>query len=187
MSQRFTFTACPLSGLYVIQRNPISDERGFFERFFCAEEFKTIGLKKSIDQINRTMTHRQGTVRGLHYQFPPFTETKIVSCLQGRIFDVAVDIRRESPTFLHWHAEVLSSDNTKSLYIPDGYAHGFQTMTDDCEILYLHTTPYQADAEGALHAQDPKLGIHWPLPITELSARDASHLWISDDFSGIAL
>jgi len=185
MNQHFRLIKCPLSGIYIIHRNPIQDKRGFFERFFCAEELKAIGLKRTIAQINHTLTYRKGTVRGLHYQDQPYTETKIVSCLRGKVFDVAVDIRRGSPTFLRWYAEVLSAENNTSLYIPDGFAHGFQALEDDCEMLYLHTAPYQAEAEGALNAQDLRLDIQWPLEISELSTRDAGHPMINDDFGGV--
>lgn len=187
MTQRFTFTGCLLSGVYAIRRNPIQDSRGFFERLFCSEELQAIGLKGSIAQINHTLTSRKGTVRGLHYQNFPHTETKIVTCLQGKVFDVAVDIRRESPTFLQWYAEVLSADNYTSLYIPDGFAHGFQALTGNCELLYLHTVPYRAEAEGALHVQDPALNIQWPLEITELSDRDKAHSMITREFTGVAV
>ena len=111
----------------------------------------------------------------MHFQHPPHAETKFISCLTGEVFDVAVDLRRGSPTFLLWHAEILSADNHKTFIIPEGFAHGFQTLTKDCEILYLHTTAYRADAEGGLNASDPRLGIQWPLSIAEQSARD-SHI-----------
>ena len=130
---------------------------------------------------------RTGAVRGMHFQYPPYAETKIVSCLKGEIFDVAVDIRLDSPTFLRWHGEVLSAENRKSLLIPEGFAHGFQTLTDDCELLYLHTAPYTPEAEGALNAQDPRLDITWPCAITEMSDRDRSHPFVGDDFAGVQL
>ncbi len=185
MNQHFTYADCPLAGVYILQRNPIRDNRGFFERLYCAGELKAVGMKQPVSQINHSLTSKKGMVRGLHYQNPPHTETKIVSCLRGKVFDVAVDIRHGSATFLQWYAEILSPDNTKSMYIPDGFAHGFQTMTNDCEMLYLHTSPYQAEAEGALNAQDPKLNVSWPLEITELSVRDSGHPFLTDDFTGV--
>ncbi len=129
MSIRFDFVSTPIEGLKVIQRKPLEDERGLFERLFCGEDFRAVGLDKSIIQINRSLTLKQGTVRGMHFQHPPYAETKIVSCLKGKVFDVAVDIRSGSPTFRHWHGEVLSQENNKSLLIPEGFAHGFQTLT----------------------------------------------------------
>jgi dTDP-4-dehydrorhamnose 3,5-epimerase len=123
-------------------------------------------------------------VRGLHFQYPPCEETKVVSCMQGSIFDVAVDIRRSSPTFLHWHAEVLSSDNMKSLLIPEGFAHGFQTLSEDCILIYLHTASYAPEAEGGMNVKDPRLSISWPLQISGLSDRDSNCPYIDDSFEG---
>ena len=125
----------PLSGLKVLQRKPISDSRGYLERFFCTEELEALALGKHIAQINCTLTANLGTVRGMHFQRPPHAEIKFVSCLRGEVFDVAVDLRNNSPTFLCWHAEVLSADNHKTLVIPEGFAHGFQTLADNCEML----------------------------------------------------
>lgn len=187
MPGRFDFISTPLAGLTVIQRKPVVDERGCFERFFCAEELREAGLHRPIVQINRSLTRRAGAVRGMHFQYPPHAETKIVSCLHGEIFDVAVDIRSNSATFLRWHGEALSSTNGKSLLIPEGFAHGFQTLADDCELLYLHTAPYTPYAESALNAQDPRLSISWPHPVTEMSDRDRSHPFMSIDFAGVPL
>lgn len=187
MSARFDFTPTPLAGLIVIRRKPIEDERGIFERVFCAEEMREAGLEKPIVQINHSLTRRKGTVRGIHFQYPPHTETKIVSCMKGEVFDVAVDLRTGSPTFLHWHGEVLSAKNGTSLLIPEGFAHGFQTLVDDCELLYFHTMPYTPHAEGALNAQDPLLGITWPHSIGDMSDRDRSHPFLSSDFEGITV
>ena len=184
---RFKFIPTPLPGLQLVQRQAIEDHRGFLSRFYCVEEFAEAGIDKPIAQINHTLTRKKGAVRGLHFQLPPHAETKIVSCLQGAIWDVAVDIRRDSPTFLQWHGEILSSTNRKSLLIPEGYAHGFQTLSEDCELIYLHTASYHLEAEGALNVADPKLGIAWPLAVTEMSERDRNHKLIERDFQGIAL
>ena len=184
---RFDFLPTPLSGLTVVQRKPIEDERGFFCRFYCAEEFREAGLKKSIAQINHTLTRKKGGIRGLHFQYPPFAEAKIVSCLKGEIFDVAVDLRKGSPTFLCWHAEILSAANQKSLLIPEGFAHGFQTLAEDCELIYLHSESFHQQAEGALNVVDPRLGIALPLAIAELSDRDRTHPYINSHFEGILL
>ncbi len=185
MNARFDIIDTPIVGLRVLQRKPIGDSRGYLERLFCVEELQAIIPEKHIAQINHTLTATCGTVRGMHFQHPPHSEIKFVSCLRGKVFDVAVDLRHNSPTFLHWHAERLSADNHKTLVIPEGFAHGFQTLTDDCEMLYFHTTGYQPGAEGGLNAQDPRLAIQWPLPLTGLSARDAAHPFLSEAFPGV--
>ena len=184
---RFNFIPTPLSDMQLVQRKAIEDHRGFLSRFYCAEEFRAAGFIKPIAQINQTLTRQKGAVRGLHFQHPPHAETKLVSCLKGEIFDVAVDLRRDSPTFLHWYGVILSAENRKSLLIPEGFAHGFQALTEDCELIYLHTAAYCADAEGALNVSDPKLNITWPLPIDDLSDRDRNHPFIKSDFQGIVL
>lgn len=184
---RFDFTSTPLSGLTLVQRKVIEDPRGFLSRFYCANEFSEIGLNKSIVQINHTLTRKKGAVRGLHFQSPPHAEAKLVSCLRGEIFDLAVDLRSESATFLQWHGTVLSAHNRQSLLIPEGFAHGFQALTEDCELIYLHTAAYHSEAEGALNVADPQLGIVWPLAITELSERDRGHKLIEQNFQGITL
>lgn len=184
---RFDFISTSLAGLTLVQRKPIEDARGYFSRFFCAAEFSLAGFTQPIAQINHTLTHKKGTVRGLHFQLPPHAEAKVVSCLKGTIFDVAVDLRKGSPTFLQWHGEVLSAENQRSLLIPHGFAHGFQTLAEECELVYLHSAPFALDAEGALNAADPKLAIAWPLPLAELSERDRAHPMIDAEFEGIAL
>lgn len=181
----FDFEPTPLAGLMVVQRKPIEDHRGFFSRFFCAVEFREAGFATSIAQINHTFTCSKGAVRGLHFQYPPHAEVKIVSCLKGEIFDVAVDIRKGSPTFLHWHGTILSASNRRSLLIPEGFAHGFQTLCEGCELMYLHSVPFYVQAEGALNATDPGIGIAWPEAITDISARDLHHPLITDEFKGI--
>jgi dTDP-4-dehydrorhamnose 3,5-epimerase len=185
-TSRFEFFSAPFSGLTVIQSKPIEDERGFFSRMFCADEFFMAGLHKPIVQINHSLTRKKGAVRGLHFQYPPHTETKVVNCLQGEIFDVAVDIRQGSPTFLRWYAEILSAANMKSILIPEGFAHGFQTLTEECEVIYLHTACYTPDADGGLNVRDPRLSITWPLRITELSNRDLRCPYIDVKFEGIS-
>ena len=156
-------------------------------RFYCAEEFRAADITKPIAQINHTLTRKKGAVRGLHFQHPPHAEAKLVSCLKGEIFDVAVDLRHASPTFLHWYGVVLSARNQQSLLIPEGFAHGFQTLEEDCELIYLHAAAYHPESEGALNVADPKLGIAWPLPITEISERDRNHKLIEQSFQGITL
>lgn len=187
MSARFDIADTPLDGLRLLRRRPIGDQRGYLERLFCADELAGLAPDIAIAQINHTHTASRGTVRGMHFQYPPHAETKFVTCLRGEVFDVAVDLRRDSPTFLHWHGERLSGTNHCTLVIPQGFAHGFQTLTDDCEMLYFHSTVYQPEAEGGLQPQDPRLAIDWPLAITGLSGRDMSHPLLDDAFTGIAL
>lgn len=170
----------------LVERQQREDSRGFLSRLYCAEEFREIGVRAPILQFNHTLTRRKGTVRGIHYQFPPHAETKLVSCLHGEIFDVAVDLRKNSPTFLKWHGEILSPANQRSLLIPEGFAHGFQALSDDCELLYLHTAAHEPDSEAGINARDPCLKIEWPIEITEMSDRDRSHPMLSAEFSGVA-
>lgn len=185
--QRFDCFDLPLVGLKVLQRKQIEDKRGFLSRFYCVEAFAEYGFKKAINQINQTLTRQKGSVRGLHYQLPPHAEIKVVSCIRGEVLDIAVDLRKESPTFLHWHGELLSEYNRRSLLIPEGFAHGFQTLTDNCELLYLHSAPYVKKAEAAININDPKLAINLPLSITDISERDASHPMINNNFQGIVV
>lgn len=182
---RFDFVRTPIAGLMLVQRQRLEDSRGFFSRFYCAEEFKALGVDQPIAQINHTLTRSKGAVRGMHFQSPPHAESKVVSCLHGEVFDVAVDLRKNSPTFLQWYGAVLSAENQRSLLIPKGFAHGFQALTDDCELIYLHTAAYQPAAEGAVHANDPRLAIAWPLDITEMSERDRAHPLLAAEFEGI--
>jgi dTDP-4-dehydrorhamnose 3,5-epimerase len=187
MSNRFDILETPLAGLRLLQRKPIGDSRGYLERIFCAEELQSLAPGKHIAQINHTFTASRGTVRGMHFQHPPHAEIKFVNCLRGEVFDVAVDLRHNSPTFLQWHAEVLSAKNHKTFVIPEGFAHGFQTLTDNCEMLYFHTAAYLPGVEAGLNAQDPRLAICWPLPIAELSPRDATHPLLDKTFAGVTL
>lgn len=184
-ADRFTFHPASLPGLSVIERMPIEDDRGFFCRFYCTEEFARAGFRKPVAQMNHTLTRVKGSVRGLHFQHPPHAEAKIVSCIRGEVFDVAVDIRSGSPTFLRWHGEILSAANRKSMLVPEGFAHGFQTLAENCELIYLHNSPYTRDAEEGLNVLDPRLAIAWPLGITELSERDRTHSMLTAAFTGI--
>jgi dTDP-4-dehydrorhamnose 3,5-epimerase len=169
MTERFEVKTSKLAGLQVITRQPIVDARGWFERAYCADTFAKLGITKTISQINRSFTVQKGSVRGMHFQTAPFMETKFVSCLKGEVFDVAVDLRANSPTFLQWHAEILSASNQRSLLIPEGYAHGFQTLSTDCEMLYLHTQKFDPASSSGVNPLDPRLAIAWPIPITEMT------------------
>ena len=181
------FRPTPIEGLLAIEREPIGDSRGFLERLFCQDSLGQVLQGKPVRQINRTLTRQKGTVRGLHFQYPPCAETKIVTCLRGQVWDVAVDLRRESPTFLKHHAVLLTEDNGLSYFIPEGFAHGFQTLTYDCELLYFHTADYNVEFEGAVNAIDPLLSIPWPEPIIERSVRDVNHPMLAKNFQGMEL
>jgi dTDP-4-dehydrorhamnose 3,5-epimerase len=135
--------------------------------------------------MNHSTTYSKGSLRGMHYQLPPFREIKMVRCIAGAVFDVIIDIRTDSATFLQWFGIELSAANKKMLYIPEGFAHGFQCLTDNCELIYHHTEFYTPNAEGGLRYDDPKINIQWPLPVGVVSARDAGHAYLTDDFKGI--
>ena len=184
---RFDLIDTSLRGLMVVQREHCADERGFFSRLFCAEELAAAGWSKPVSQINHTLTTSRGTVRGMHFQYPPHSEVKLVTCLRGAVWDVAVDIRLDSPTFLSWHGEELTPENRRAMLIPEGFAHGFQALSPECELLYVHSAAYAPGSEGGVDACDPRIGIDWPLEITERSARDESHARLDQDFRGIAL
>ena len=184
MSARFDFIQTPLQGLLCVQRKKNQDARGFLSRFYCAESFAQAGLNPAIAQINHTFTQQQGTVRGMHFQYEPHAECKLVSCLQGEIFDVAVDLRADSPTFLQWHGEILSAQNQRSLYIPKGFAHGFQTLEDNSDITYFVSQFYNKQYEFALRFNDPRLNIEWPLPQSVISEKDAATPLLQNDFKG---
>lgn len=186
MAARFIVHDTPFAGLKRVDRQRMGDKRGFLSRFYCAHELAAAGFTRSIVQINQTFTRQRGTIRGLHFQLPPHAEDKFVSVLKGEVLDVAVDLRAGSATLLGWHGERLSADNGRSLFIPAGFAHGFQTLTDDCELLYLHTAAYAPDAERGLDALDPMIGIDWPLEATDMSARDRAHQRLQADYKGIA-
>jgi dTDP-4-dehydrorhamnose 3,5-epimerase len=187
MMNRFISSTTPLSGLSVVEYLKVGDERGYLARLFCVAELGQVGWSGPIAQINHTYTELKGTVRGMHYQRSPHTEIKLVTCLHGEIMDIVVDLRCGSPTFLKWHAELLSSQNRRALLIPKGFAHGYQTLSADVELLYCHSEPYMPQAEAGLNVSDPSLGIEWPLPITVISKRDASHPFITKTYKGVVL
>jgi len=163
-----------LDGLGIIEKRPLGDERGHLMRMFCAEELRPFGWRGQIAQINQTYTRTKATIRGVHFQNPPHAETKIVTCLKGSVFDVAVDLRPNSPTFMQWSAQILSEDNHLSFYIPEGFAHGFQTLSDEVQMLYFHSTAYAPEHESGIMPLDADLNIAWPLPAGTLSERDKS-------------
>lgn len=179
------FNETPISGLYLIKRTPIGDSRGMFERMFCQNALEPLLDGRTVKQINHTVTKNQGVIRGLHFQFHPYSECKIVSCIKGKVWDVALDLRKGSPTFMMHFSVVLSDENFCSLYIPEGIAHGFQTQTVDCEMLYFHTASHNPNSEGGVNALDPLLGIKWPLKVSGRSDRDANHPMMAESFLGI--
>jgi dTDP-4-dehydrorhamnose 3,5-epimerase len=185
MSGRFVCEDTPLSGLKRLIRTISRDERGAFERLFCQEELAPHFGGKQVSQINLSSTVELGAVRGLHFQYHPFAETKLITCTRGEIFDVAVDIRRSSSTFLHWFGIRLSEKENSSLLIPEGFAHGFQVLQPNSQVLYLHSAPYAAHSQGVINAVDPKIDISWPMEITLRSERDKWHPPIDDSFQGV--
>jgi dTDP-4-dehydrorhamnose 3,5-epimerase len=174
-----------LPGVVVVETTPRADHRGAFARFFCERELVAILKNRRIIQINHSLTTAPGAVRGLHYQNPPHAEMKLVRCIKGRVWDVAVDLRAGSSTFLKWHAEELTPENARMLVIPEGCAHGFQAMEAKSELIYLHTAFYTPASEGGLLHDDPRLGITWPLAVADISERDRRHPPLNPNFSGI--
>jgi dTDP-4-dehydrorhamnose 3,5-epimerase len=183
----FIVSNLPLHGLRQLERKSQTDNRGLFTRLFCERELESAGWSKPVAQINHSYTSLYGTVRGLHYQLPPRTEMKLVSCIQGAIWDVAVDLRPDSPSFLKWHAEELSAANKKAMLIPEGFAHGFQTLSDDAILIYCHSAEYSPEVERGLNPKDPYISIKWPLEFREISSRDDRHPFINQTFQGIRL
>lgn len=183
---RFSVMQTSLEGVVILEPKPIRDDRGYFERFFCANDFKEIGFDGQIAQINHSKTIGKGSIRGIHYQIPPFCETKVVRCLKGAVYDVAVDLRKDSPTFLQYFGVELNEENGKYLVIPEGFGHGFQSLSEEVEILYLVSEFFNAQADRALNALDLKLNIKWQLPIGNISQKD-KNAPDSKDFTGVVL
>ena len=171
---RLRVTALPLGGLCRVDRLVAIDERGSFARLFCATELAGAGWIGPVAQVNHSRTLRRGIVRGLHFQRPPHAEMKLVSCVRGAVFDVALDLRRDSPTYGRWHGEELRAQDGGAMLLPEGLAHGFQALTDDAELVYCHGAAYEPGSEGGLHALEGDHGIAWPLAAAALSPRDAA-------------
>jgi dTDP-4-dehydrorhamnose 3,5-epimerase len=169
------FTPTKIPGAYLIEIQPITDERGFFARSFCADEFQQHGLNSNFVQCNVSFTSQRGTIRGMHYQIDPDTETKLVRCTQGAIYDVILDLRIESPTFKQWVAAELTADNHRMFYIPAGCAHGLQTLVDDTEVFYQMAGVYNAAAARGVRWNDPAFGIEMPLTVSVINQRDRSY------------
>jgi dTDP-4-dehydrorhamnose 3,5-epimerase len=184
---RFRALESPMNGLFLIERQEAADMRGSFGRLFCKDDMKSFGWLKPIVQVNLSRTNSLGSVRGLHFQEPPYAEMKYVTCVAGRIFDVAVDLRQDSSTFLQWHGFELSAENKRGLLIPEGFAHGFQALTSDVEMIYFHSAPYVKESDRVLNILEPRFSVKWPLPVTGLSDRDAKAEMLTDSFKGIVL
>jgi dTDP-4-dehydrorhamnose 3,5-epimerase len=175
----------PFPNAFVIEPEPFKDNRGLFSRIYCQSELQDIICDRHIVQINHSRTSYKGTVRGMHFQYPPMAEIKMIKCIRGEIYDVIIDVRRDSPTFLQWHGEILSEENMKMMYVPEGFAHGFQTLKENSELIYLHTEFYNPRYEGGIRFNDPAINISWPLAVTDISERDLMHPMVSNDFKGI--
>jgi dTDP-4-dehydrorhamnose 3,5-epimerase len=180
------FKSAPLAGAYVVEQEPRTDERGFFARAFCAEEFAAAGLETKFVQTNNTLTRKKGTVRGFHYQLPPSAEVKLVRCIRGAVYDVIVDIRPDSKTYRQSFGAKLDQDNRHMMYVPRGFAHGFIALTDDAELHYMVSAFYNAKQERGLRYNDPAFAVRWPLEMTEISVKDS--LWpdFDEKFHGVA-
>ncbi len=174
-----------INGVFEIILDPIADNRGLFMRSFCKEELVQCGLQKEIVQINQSNTNEQGVFRGFHFQNSPYQETKIVRCLQGAVCDIIIDIRQNSETFLRSLKMTLTSENNRMIFIPEGIAHGFQTLTSNCQLLYLHTQYYNPSSEDGLNYLDPMLKIELPMDVSFISDRDKNFKFLTSNFKGI--
>ena len=164
-----------LPGARLVELEPIEDERGFFARSFCRREFEQAGLEPCVAQCNVSFNRRRGTLRGMHFQRPPHAEAKLVRCTRGAVYDVIVDLRPDSPAFRRWLGVELSAGNRRALYVPKGFAHGFQSLEDDCEVLYQMSDFHAPQAAGGVRWNDPAFGIRWPIEPPIVSARDAAY------------
>lgn len=180
-----TFIPITLDGCFIVEASPFKDERGWFIRTYCEEVFTKNNLNTKWLQMNHSCTTQKGTIRGLHFQYPPFQEIKLVRCISGGVLDIVVDLRKDSPTFLKYFGVELTEQNKKSIYIPKGFAHGFQTLTNNTQLVYMHSNAYIKESEGGLFYSDPLINIQWPLPLTEISERDKNHPLLTNQFKGI--
>ena len=185
MGRSLIIERLPLEGAAEVRSEARQDARGWFGRWFCQEELAPLNGGRPIQQVNSSFTAARGAVRGLHFQSPPRAEDKLVRCLSGRVFDVMVDLRRASATFGRWQGVVLGAAQMNAVYIPRGFAHGFQTLTADCQMLYLHTEFYAPEHQGGVRWDSPSLAVRWPLALSELSERDAALPLFDDGFQGL--
>ena len=185
MDPKMKILSTPLSGLNIVETNGYFDKRGAFQRFYCDKTLISLIGKREIVQINHSLTVEVGTIRGMHFQNHPHAEMKLIRCIRGRVWDVAVDIRKNSYTFLKWYAEELTPLNSRMMVIPEGFAHGFQVLEPNSELLYFHTARYEPESEGGIRFDDPLLGIRWPLNAVNLAIRDKRHSLIQPLFEGV--
>ena len=181
------FEPTSLQGAYLIRLQPIEDERGLFVRTFCKKEFESIGHNKEFVQMNQSYNKRKGTIRGMHFQLPPHQEVKLVRCIAGSVYDVIIDLRKDSLSYLHHFGAELSSENFCMMYVPEGFAHGFQTLSDHSSLVYHHTAYYTPGSEGGLKYDDRKLAIQWPMEPTCLSEKDQRYPYLVESFNGIEI
>lgn len=181
------FQETALEGAYIIDLKPFTDDRGLFARTFCQREFAKIGHHKAFVQFNHSRSNYKGTLRGMHFQKPPSAEIKLIRCIRGSVFDVIVDLRPSSPTFLQYVAVELSEQNMRMMYVPEGFAHGFQTLEDYTELIYHHTAFYAPNHDGGMRYNDPRVNIQWPLTVTSISEKDKNYPLLSDTYEGINL
>jgi len=179
------FLPTGLPGSFIVELTPLIDHRGWFARTYSKEEFNNIGFQGDWVQINHSFTKEKGTIRGMHFQVFPYAEIKLIRCIAGHVYDVIIDLRQNSATFLKWTAVELTEDNKKMVYIPQGFAHGFQTLTDNCQLIYHHSQIYQHDYERGIRFNDPFIGIKWQLEASNLSPRDGNHPLLDSNFAGI--
>ena len=185
--RKLKFTEVELKGVFIIEPKSFVDERGSFDRLFCASEFGENGLNTKLVQINHSKSLAKGTIRGLHYQMPPNAETKVIKCIKGNIFDVIVDVRKDSSTFLKWFCLELSQENKKMLYVPEGFAHGFQALDNEVEVIYFTTRFYSPEDERGIRYNDPKVEIKWKLDTIVVSNKDANIPLLDNNFEGMEL
>lgn len=179
------FIQADIKGLYVIRPKKLEDERGLFARTYCKKEFRQIGFDKEFVQFNHSFNKHKGTIRGMHFQNAPYAETKLIRCIQGAVNDVAIDLRKESSTFLQHFEIELTAENMMSILIPEGFAHGFQTLQDDSSLIYHHTQYYTPEADAGFRFDDPALNITWKLPAVMVSKKDKSYKLIDNNFKGL--
>ena len=179
------FKELNIPGVFTISLEPFTDHRGSFARTFCAEEFAAHKLETNFVQMNHSKTTKEGTIRGMHYQCAPYAEVKLVRCIRGSVLDVVIDLRKDSSSWGQHIAVELSDLNELTLYIPRGFAHGFQTLSDNVELLYQHSSFYHPEAESGIHYADPRFNIQWPLPVSSISKKDKLLTFVDDAFMGI--
>ena len=184
---RFKIIETPIEGLLTLQTSRIEDDRGYLSRLFCAEEMASFGWGAPLVQINFTKTLIKGTVRGFHFQNPPYAEFKYVRCIRGKVYDVALDLRCDSNTLLKTHSQILTEDNNMSFIIPPGVAHGFQSLTDSAELLYMHSQIYNPEYDDGVNPLDPRICANWPEEISNISEKDSTRRYLSNTYKGIQL